>query len=90
MFGKILYISDSVAHIGIPNGTPVNMDLLNMHIIFEDGQRRVLGEVEDVSDTVIKVHFLGVIEDNKFIGGVLRKPTLEAKIRLVTDEECLN
>lgn len=87
MFGKILYISDSIAHIGIPDGTPVNMDLLNMHIVFEDGERKVLGEVEDVSDTVIKVHFLGVIENNKFIGGVLRKPTLEAKIRLVTDEE---
>lgn len=87
MFGKILYISDSLAHIGIPDGTPVNMDLLNMHIIFEDGERRVLGEVEDVSDSVIKVHFLGVIENNKFIGGVLRKPTLEANIRLVTEEE---
>lgn len=87
MFGKILYISDSIAHIGIPEGTPVNMDLLNMHIVFEDGERKVLGEVEDVSESVIKVHFLGVIENDKFIGGVLRKPTLEANIRLVTDEE---
>ena len=61
MFGKIVYISDSVAHISIPNGTPVNMDLMNMHIIFQDGERRVLGEVEDVSESIIKVHFLGVI-----------------------------
>ncbi len=87
MFGKIVYISDSVAHISIPNGTPVNMDLMNMHIIFQDGERRVLGEVEDVSESIIKVHFLGVIEGNKFIGGVLRKPTLESEIRLVTEEE---
>lgn len=87
MFGKIVYISDSVAHISIPSGTPVNMDLMNMHIIFEDKERKVLGEVEDVSDSIIKVHFLGVISDNKFIGGVLRKPTLEANIRLVTQEE---
>ena len=87
MFGKILYISDSIANIGIPNGTPINMDLLNMHIVFEDGERKVLGEIEDVSESTIKVHFLGVIENNKFIGGVLRKPTLEAKIRFVTDDE---
>ncbi len=87
MFGKIVYISDSVAHINIPNGTPVNMDLMNMHIVFEDGERRVLGEVEDVSDSIIKVHFLGVIENDQFVGGVLRKPTLEAKIRLVTEQE---
>ena len=87
MFGKIVYISDSVAHIAIPNGIPVNIDLMNMHVVFEDGQRRVLGEVEDVSKEIIKVHFLGVIEDGKFVGGVLRKPTLEANIRMVTEEE---
>ena len=87
MFGKIVYISDSVAHISIPDGTPVNMDLMNLHVVFEDGERKVLGEVEDVSKEIIKVHFLGVIENNKFIGGVLRKPTLQANIRMVTEEE---
>ena len=87
MFGKIVYISDSVAHINIPAGTPVSMDLLNMHVVFEDGERKVLGEVEDVSESEIKVHFLGVIENGKFIGGVLRKPTLQANIRMVTEDE---
>ena len=87
MFGKIVYISDSIAHIKIPDGTPVNMDLMNMHIIFEDGERRVLGEVEDVSEDIIKVNFLGVIDNGKFVGGVLRKPTLESKLRFVTEEE---
>lgn len=87
MFGKIMYISDSIAHISIPQGTPVNMDLLNMHVIFEDGERKVLGEVEDVSETLIKVNFLGEITSGKFVGGVLRKPTLQANIRLITEDE---
>jgi len=87
MFGKIVYISDSVAHIAIPDGTPVSMDLMNMHVVFEDNERKVLGEVEDVSKEIIKVHFLGVIEDGRFVGGVLRKPTLEANIRMVTEDE---
>ena len=87
MFGRILYISDSVAQIEIPAGTPVNMDLLNLHIIFEDDNKKILGEVEDVSEKIIKVHFLGEITNGKFVGGVLRKPTLQAKIRLITDEE---
>ena len=41
MFGKIVYISDSVAHIAIPEGVPVNMDLMNLHVVFEDGERKV-------------------------------------------------
>ena len=87
MFGKIVYISGSVAHINIPEGTPVSMDLMNMYVVFEDEDRRVLGEVEDISKQEIKIHFLGVIENGKFIAGVLRKPTLESNIRMVTEEE---
>ena len=41
MFGKIVYISDSVAHISIPNGTPVNMDLMNMHVVFEKNDKKI-------------------------------------------------
>ena len=87
MLGKIVYISDSIAHIKIPEGTPINMDLMNMHIIFEDGERRVLGEIEDISEDIIKVNFLGVIDNGRFVGGVLRKPTLQSKLRFVTEEE---
>ena len=87
MFGKIVYISGSVATISIPDGTPISMDLMNMHVVFEDQDRKVLGEVEDISETEIRVHFLGVIENNRFIGGVLRKPTLNANIRMITEEE---
>ena len=87
MFGKIVYISDSVAHISVPENQETKMDLMNLYVVFETENRRVLGEVEDVSKDIIKVHFLGVIENNKFVGGVLRKPTLDSKIRLITDEE---
>ena len=87
MFGKIVYISDSVAHISVPENQEVKMDLMNLYVVFETADRRVLGEVEDVSEEIIKVHFLGVIENGRFVGGVLRKPTLDSKIRLITDEE---
>ena len=87
MFGKIVYISDNIAHIEIPAGTPVAMNLMNMHVIFEDDKKKILGEVEDVSKEIIKVHFLGEISYGKFIGGVLRKPTLQANIRLINDDE---
>lgn len=87
MFGKIVYISDNIAHIEIPAGTPVAMNLMNMHVIFEDDKKKILGEVEDVSKEIIKVHFLGEISNGRFIGGVLRKPTLQANIRLINDDE---
>lgn len=87
MFGKIVYISDTIAHIAIPAGTPVATNLMNMHVIFEDEKKKILGEVEDISEDIIKVHFLGEIVNGKFLGGVIRKPTLSANIRIISKEE---
>lgn len=87
MFGKIVYISDNIAHISIKEGTPVAVNLMNMNIVFEDASKKILGEVIDVSKEIIKVHFLGEIANGKFIGGVLRKPTMEANVRIINNEE---
>lgn len=87
MFGKIVYISSNIAHIEIPEGTPVATNLMNMHVMFEDNNKKILGEVEDISEKLIKVGFLGEIVDNHFVGGVIRKPTLSATIRVISKEE---
>lgn len=87
MFGKIIYISDNVAHIEIPEGTPIAENLMNMHVVFEDDKKKILGEIEDISEKIIKVGFLGEISNGRFIGGVIRKPTLSSAIRIITKEE---
>ena len=85
MFGKIIYISDSTAHVQ-PGGN-VSTNLMNMHVIFEDVNKKILGEIIDVSKDIIKINFLGEFVGKKYLGGVIRKPTFESKIRLITPEE---
>ena len=87
MFGKIVYLANNVAHIEIPEGTPLNENLMNMHMIFEDTNKKILGEVQDIDSKIIKVRFLGEIVNNVFVGGVIRKPTLQAKLRIISPEE---
>lgn len=87
MLGKIVYISNNTAHIQIPKGQKVSTNLMNMHIIFEDENKKVLGEIDDIGAELIKVRFLGEIIDNHFIGGVIRKPTIEANTRMINAEE---
>ena len=86
MIGKIIYISDNVAHIKI-EGDVLAQDMMNMHIIFDDPNKKIVGEVEDMDMEIIKVRFLGEIKDGKFLGGVIRKPSLSANVRLITKEE---
>lgn len=87
MFGKIVYISNTEAHVEVPNDGSMTTNIMNMHVIFEDDKKKILGEVEDINDSVIKIRFLGEISNNEFVGGVIRKPTFNAKLRLINKEE---
>ena len=87
MFGKIVYISDNLAHISIPNESLVSKNLMNLNVVFEDKDKKILGEVVDISKEIIKVHFLGEITNGRFLGGVLRKPTMEASVRIINNDE---
>ena len=71
MVGKIVYISNTLANIELEN---VSSNLMNMHVIFEDGNRKIIGEVEDIDGKKVTVHFLGEIIDDKFIAGLIMKP----------------
>lgn len=87
MFGKIIYISDTEAHIEVPKDGSLSTNIMNMHVIFEDEGRKVVGEVEDLGAEIMKIRFLGEIENNHFVGGVIRKPTFNSKIRLIDQSE---
>ena len=89
MFGKILFINDNIAHVENLNtmSEDAQSDLMNMHVIFESNDQRVLGEVTEFNQELIKIRFLGEFINGKYVNGVLRKPTLTASIRIINGEE---
>ena len=90
MFGKIIYMNDNVAHIQMTEGSN-STNLINLHIIFEDNSsgtnRRIVGEIEEINNNLMKVHFLGEFDGNYFLGGLLAKPSLNSRIRVITKQE---
>lgn len=87
MFDRIIYISDHSANVKLVDGFNVAMNLMNLHIIFEDSNKKILGEVDDLDGNLVKVRFLGEIVNGKLLGGVIRKPSLDAKIRVIQEQE---
>ncbi len=87
MFDKIVYISDHSANIKLKEDAEVKMNLMNLHLIFEDKEKTILGEVDDLSEGIVKARFLGEIKNGQLIGGVLRKPSLDATIRVIEQNE---
>ncbi len=88
MFGKILYIGESEAHVENLIKDANSADLMNVNVIFEDSKGTILGEVEELNENIIKIRFLGEYINGKYVNGVLRKPLLNSKkIRMINKEE---
>lgn len=89
MFGKILYISDNIAHVENKMNKDMVADLMNIHVIFEAPNQRILGEVIELNDKELKIRFLGEYQGKKYLNGVLRKPLLNSNIRVINGEELM-
>ena len=87
MFDRIVYISDKSADIKLKEGTKLTVNLMNLHLIFEDHEKKILGEVDDLDKDIVRARFLGEIINGKLFGGVIRKPSLDASIRVINKEE---
>ncbi|MBQ2639788.1 MAG: DUF87 domain-containing protein [Bacilli bacterium] len=87
MFDRIVYISDHGADIKLKDAENLAINLMNLHLIFEDKDKKVLGEVDDLDKDIVKARFLGEIVDGKLIGGTIRKPALDATIRVIEQSE---
>ena len=87
MFDRIVYISDHSANIRLKDAENLAVNLMNLHLVFEDKDKKVLGEVDDLDKDIVKARFLGEIVNGKLIGGTIRKPALDASIRVINQSE---
>jgi len=88
VFTNIEMITDNIATVGIQKTGQVMPDLMNMHVIFEYGKQKILGEVKDVHETTAEIKFLGEFEEGRgFVTGIIRKPSLNSKVRLINEAE---
>ena len=87
MFGKIKNINDSTALVFINKDVGVIPNLMNLHVVFESEQIRILGEVKEVDDEVVHISLKGEFVGDKFIAGTIKKPSLTSIVRSISNEE---
>ena len=87
MFDRITYISDDSCDVKLKSDAEITMNLMNLHLVFEDDTKKILGEVDDMNNDTLKARFLGEIVGDRLIGGTIRKPSLDAKIRVIEKSE---
>ena len=86
MFGKITEIIDNYVY--VENSThELKSNILNIHVIFEEVNRKVVGEVVSVNKDIIKIFLVGEIRKNVFYSGVMRKPSFLCIPRIIYKQE---
>lgn len=87
MFDKIIYIGDTDVDIKLNDSTNFHSDIMNMPIVLQDDTKSILAEIKDLHSDYVKAKMLGELVNGKFIGGILRKPSIDASIRSLTESE---
>ena len=87
MLGKIIYISDNIALVEYRGSSEINGDILNLHVIFESPNQKILGEITEIKENQVEIKFLGEYVNGRFVNGLLRKANLNCKIRSISAEE---
>ncbi len=85
MLGHIIGIEENLVSVEL-NPEQTNQEMMNRHVILEDG-RQVIGEIVDVKDGVAYVMLLGELKESKFVFGVVKKPSFQAKISFVPNNQ---
>ena len=86
MFDRVLYIGDTDVEISLKANITLS-DIMNMPIVLEDENKCILAEIKDMNPDHVKAKMLGELVGDRFIGGILRKPSLNSKVRSLTENE---
>ncbi len=87
MFEKITYIGDTEVDIKLATTNNMQSDIMNMPIVLQDQEKSILAEIKDLHPDYVKAKMLGELIDGKFIGGILRKPSLNSTVRSLNESE---
>ena len=88
MLGKIEEIVDNSVYIKLGIDINKQPNLVNLHVIFEDGtNRKVVAEIVNVNQTMMTANIVGEIKNNIFTPGASVKPSFKSTIRIIRSDE---
>jgi len=87
MLGNIVNIEENYVYIKLGIDMTTQASLSNIHVIFEDGTKKIVGEIIKIGLDNAKVMIVGEIENGVFSPGINKKPSFKSTIRIITMDE---
>lgn len=86
MFGNIIKIDGNYCTVK-NNNKEAYSELMNCHVIFEEKERKIVGEITKIDAENITILLVGEIENNTFSPGIVKKPVNSALVRIINIDE---
>lgn len=86
MFGKVIKIVGDTIYVQNLAGK-AETGVLGYHVVFNDANRQIVGEIENIDAEAVEILLIGEIINNAFIPGAIKKPNAEAGCRIITKRE---
>lgn len=87
MLGKIIKIEGNRVTIKLDIDITTQASLMNLHVIFEDGNKKIVGEIVRIDQEHFDIDLLGEIIDKTFLPGFYKKPSFKSTVRMINMEE---
>jgi len=85
--GKIIDIEGNLITLKIEINVLSYGSLMNVHVVFDDGKRKLVGEILKVDIEYLKIGIVGEIVEDHFIPGISLKPSFSSVTRIISKEE---
>ena len=80
-------IVDNYVYIKLSIDITQQPNLVNLHVVFDDGKKKVVGEIANTNREKMTVTIVGEIKDGNFIPGANSKPSFKSVPRLIKTDE---
>lgn len=87
MIGKIFSIEENYVMINLSIDISAQTNLINVHVVFVDGEKRIVGEILQTNTSVAKIGIVGEIINNIFVPGINKKPSFKSDVRIIDMQE---
>ena len=87
MLGTIMGVENNIVHLKLALDLSKTGSLINHHTIMEEDRYKIVGEITDIVGDIAHINLLGEIINDKFVFGVIHKPSFGAKVTLVEQDK---
>lgn len=87
MLGKIVEINEDQVKVKMTIDIKVQPSLSNLHVIFEDDGKKVVGEIASITEEYLNIVIIGEIIANRYFPGVTQKPSFKSDVRIINMDE---